>query len=176
MYYACTIPSTPASGMIFFPMFNTAKTKLYIAQPATSPFRWGWYFNHWVSWMLHYPLHPPRKTCRKIQLELTKLPISLSGSSTSTNRFIFYRSPIPSTSSSMINIRCHTSFRWETNFGCTCRKNALQGLIGSFIHSIMDPTPSPSLSVIIILSSTFPHSLACTQYSMWTSFDLIFHH
>jgi hypothetical protein len=102
---------------------------------------------------------------------------SLRGSNTSTNRFrIFYRSPMPSTSSAMINIKCHTSFRWETKFGCTCRKNALQGLIESFIHSVMDPTPSPRLWVTMILSSTFPHSLACTQYSMWTSFGLIFHH
>jgi hypothetical protein len=158
-------------------MFNTTTTEPYIAQPTTTPFRWGWDFNHWVPWMLHYPLRPPRKTRRMLQLELTKPPDSLSGSNTSTNRFrIFYRSPMPSTSSAMINTGCHTSFRWETKFGCTCRKNALQGLIGSFIHSVMDPTPSPRLWVTIILSSTFPHSLACTQYSMWTSFDLIFHH
>jgi hypothetical protein len=87
-----------------------------------------------------------------------------------------YISPMPSTSSSMINTRCHISFRWETKSGCTCRRNALRGPIGSFIHSAMDLTPSPRLWVIILLSSTFPLSLACIQYLMWTSFSHIFHH
>jgi hypothetical protein len=59
---------------------------------------------------------------------VTKTPISLRGSNTSSNRFrIFYRSPMPSTSSAMINTGCHTSFRWETKFGCTCRKEHLTG-------------------------------------------------
>jgi uncharacterized protein (DUF952 family) len=39
---------------------------------------------------------------------------------------------MPSTSSAMINIGCHISFRWATKFGCTCRKNALQGPIEAF--------------------------------------------
>jgi hypothetical protein len=40
---------------------------------------------------------------------------SLSGSNTSTKRFkIFYRIPIPRTSSVVINTKCHISFRWET--------------------------------------------------------------
>jgi hypothetical protein len=136
----------PAPRMRVFPMFNTATTNPYISQLTTTPFRWGWDFNHWVPWMLHYPLRPPRKTRHMLQLELTKPPGSLRRSITSTNRFmIFYRSPMPSTSNSMINTGCHTSFRWETKFGCTCRKNSLQGLIGSFIHYVMDPTPSPRL-------------------------------
>jgi hypothetical protein len=98
-------------------------------------------------------------------------------SNTSSNRFrIFYRSPMPSTSNAMINTRCHTSFRWEIKFGCTCRKNALWGPIGSFVHSAMELTPSPRSWDIILLSSTFPPSLACTQYLMWTSFNHIFHH
>jgi hypothetical protein len=123
--------------------------------------------------MLHCPLGSPRKTRRMLQLQLTKPPGSLSGSGTSANRFrIFYKSPMPSTSNAMINIRCHTSFRWETKFGCTCRKNALSGLIGSFVGL----TPLTRLWVTILLSSTCPPSLACTQCSMWTSFDLIFHH
>jgi hypothetical protein len=90
--------------------------------------------------MLHYPLWPPRPTHPLLQLKLTKPPSSLSGSNTSTNRFmIFYRSPMPSTSNAMINIGCHISFRWETKCGCTCRKNALQGPIGSFTHFVMGP-------------------------------------
>jgi hypothetical protein len=43
----------------------------------------------------------------------------------------------------MINIGFHTSFRWEIKFGCTCRKNALQDPIISFVHSAMDLIPSP---------------------------------
>jgi hypothetical protein len=144
-------------------MFSITTIEPYIAQLVTTPFRWGWDFNHWVPWMLHYPLRPPRKTRRMLQLELKKPHSSLNGSITSSNRFmIFYRSPIPSTSSAMINTGCHTSFRWETKFGCTCRNNALQGLIESFIHSVMEPTPSPRLWVTMILSSTFSPYLAFT--------------
>jgi hypothetical protein len=144
-------------------MFNTATIDPYIAQLAIAPFRWGWYFNHWVPWMLHCPLQPPRKACRMLQLELTKPMRSLSVSNRSSNKFrIFYRSPMPSTSNAMINTGCHTSFKWETKFGCTCRKNALQGLIKIFFHSIMDLTPSPRIWVTMISSSTFPPSLACT--------------
>jgi hypothetical protein len=158
-------------------MFNTTTIEPYIAQPTTTPFRWGWDFNHWVPWMLHYPLHPPRKTRRMLQLKLTKPP-----------RFIERIQHIHQQVQDILQKsnakykqhhdqhRCHTSFRWETKFGCTCRKNALQGLIGSFVHSVMDLTPSPRLWVTILLSSTFPPSLACTQCSMWTSFGPIFHH
>jgi hypothetical protein len=126
--------------------------------------------------MLHYPLQSPRPTHLLPQLKLTKPPSSLIRSNTSANRFrICYRSPMPSTSNTMINTRCHISFRWETKFGCTCRNNALQGPIGSFAHSVMGHTPSPRW-VIILLSSTFPLSLAYTQCSTWISFDLISRH
>jgi hypothetical protein len=88
--------------------------------------------------MLHFPLRSPRLTHLLLQLKLTKPPGSLSGSSTSTNRFrISYRSPMTSTNNAMINIGCRISFRWATKFGCTCRKNALQDPIGSFAHSVM---------------------------------------
>jgi hypothetical protein len=142
-----------------------------------NPFQVGLGFQPLGPMDVALPLAATQEDSSHAPTELTKPPGSLSGSNTSTNRFrIFYRSPMPSTSSTMINTGCHTSFRWETKFGCTCRKNALQGLIRSFIHSIMDLTPSPRLWVTIILSSTFPPSLACTQCSMWTSFGLIFHH
>jgi hypothetical protein len=127
--------------------------------------------------MLHFPLRSPRPTHLLLQLKLTKPPGSLRGSSTSTNRFrISYRSPMTSTNNAMINIGCHISFRWATKFGCTCRKNALQDPIGSFTHSIMGCTLSPRPWGIIILSSTFLLSLACTQCSTWISFALISHH
>jgi hypothetical protein len=127
--------------------------------------------------MLHFPLRSPRPTHLLLQLKLTKPPGSLSGSSTSANRFrISYISPMTSTNSDMINIRCHIIFKWETNFGCTCRKNALQDPIGSFAHSVMGRTPSPRLWGIILLSSTLLLSLACTQCSTWISFSLIPHH
>jgi hypothetical protein len=127
--------------------------------------------------MLHYPLRSPRLTHLLLQLKLKKPPGSLSVSITSANRFrISYRSPMTSTRSTMINTGCHISFRWATKFGCTCRKNTLQDPIRSFSHSIMGRTPSPRLWVIILLSSTFLLSLACTQCSTWISFDLISHH
>jgi hypothetical protein len=127
--------------------------------------------------MLQFPLRSPRLTPILLKLRLTKPPDSLRGSSTSTNRFrISYKSLMTSTSSGMINIEFHISFRWATKFGCTCKKNALQDPIGSFAHSIMGRTPSPRLWGIMILRSTFLLSLACTQCSTWTSFGLISHH
>jgi hypothetical protein len=127
--------------------------------------------------MLHYPKQSPRPTHIFLHLKLTNSPSSLSASSTSTNRFmISYISPMISTHNIMINTECRISFRWANNFGCTCRKNALQDPIGSFVHSVMGCTPSPRMWVIILLSSTFLLSLACTQCSTWISFDLISHH
>ena len=111
------------------------------------------------------------------QLNLTKPSGSLSRSSTSAKRFrISYKSPMTSTSSAMINIGCHISFRQATKFGCTCRKNALHDPIRSFYHSVMGRTPSPRSWGIMLLSSTFLLSLACTQCSTWISFALISHH
>jgi hypothetical protein len=137
---------------------------------------WGWVFDHWVPWMLHYPLRPPKQTRPMLKLKLKKIPGSLRGSNTSTNRFrLFYRSPMTSTSSVVINTGYHTSLRWEIKFGCTCRRNALRGPIRIFFHYDMDLTPLPRLWVIILLSSTFPPSLDYIQYLMWT-FGHIFHH
>jgi hypothetical protein len=127
--------------------------------------------------MLHFPLWSPRLTHLLLQLKLKKPPGSLRGSNTSTNRFrISYISLITSTNSSMINIECRISFRWATKFGCTYRKNALQDPIASFSHSVMDCTLSPRPWGIMLLSSTFLLSLACTQCSTWISFALISHH
>jgi hypothetical protein len=112
--------------MRVLPMFNTVTIDPYITQPTTTPFRWGCDFNHWVPWMFHYPLHPQKHNHSMRKPKLKKPPGSLNESNASPNRFrIFCRSPIPSTRSAMINIVCHTSFRWEINFGCTCRKNTL---------------------------------------------------
>jgi hypothetical protein len=158
------IPITLAHGMRVFPISKIAKTEPYIAQLATTPFRWGWDSNHWVPYMLQYPLRSSQQTYILLQLNLTKPPDSLSGSNTSNNRFrVSYRSPMTSTSSAMINSICHI-------------KNALSYPIISFFHFFMGHTPSPRLWVIIILSSTFLLSLSCTQCSMWISFDLISHH
>jgi hypothetical protein len=127
--------------------------------------------------MLHFPLQSPRLNHLLLQLKLTKPPSSLSGSNTSTNRFrISYRSTMKNTNNAMINIGCHIRFRWATKFGCTCRKNALQDPIVSFTHFVMGRTLSPRPWGIMILSSTFLLSLACSQCSTWTSFDLISHH
>jgi hypothetical protein len=157
-------------------MFNTITTNPYKAQPATTPFRWGWDFNHWVPCMLHCPLHPHRKSRPMYKLNPTKPPSSLNESITSSNRLrIFCKSPMPSTRSSMINAGCHMIFRWAIKFGCNCRKNSIHDPIKIFIHFAMDLTPSPRMWVTIILSSTFPHSLACTPCLMWTSLCHTFH-
>ena len=124
--------------------------------------------------MLHFSLRSPRPSHLLLQLKLTKPPGSLSRSSTFANRFrISYISPMTSTNNTMINVGCHISFRWETKFGCTCRKNTLQDPIGSFAHSVMGRTLSPRLWGTIILSSTFLPSFSYTQCSMWISFALI---
>jgi hypothetical protein len=127
--------------------------------------------------MLQFPLWSPRPTHILLQLKLTKPPISLIKSSTSSNRFkISYRNPMTSTNNTMINIGCHISSKWATKVGCTCRKNALQDPIRSLAHSIMGCTPSPRPWGIMILSSTFLLSLACIECSTWISFALISHH
>jgi hypothetical protein len=116
----CTIPSTLGHGMRVLPMFNTTTTKSYIAQPNTTPFRWGWDFICWVPWMLHYSLWPPKKTHRMLQLEMKNPLSSLRKFITSANRFrIFYRSPMLSTSNAVINIGCYTCLKWQKKFGCT---------------------------------------------------------
>jgi hypothetical protein len=144
-------------------MSNIATTEPCIAQLVTAPFRWGWDSNHWVPYMLHFPLRSPRPTPLLLELRLTKPLGSLRGSNTSTNRFrISYRSPMTSTSNAMLNIEFHISFRWATKFGCTCRKNVLQDPIKIFYHPFMGRTPSPSLWGIILLWSTFLLSLAWT--------------
>jgi hypothetical protein len=76
--------------------------------------------------MLHFHLRSPRLNHLLSQLKLTKPPSSLRISNTSSNRFrISYISPVTSTNNTMINNGCHISFRWETKFGCTCRKKHL---------------------------------------------------
>jgi hypothetical protein len=151
-------------------MFNTATTGLSIAPPTIAPFRWGWDSNPWVPLMLHYLLQPHRQIIPMFSLRLTKPPDSLSRFNTSANRSMrFCRKPMLSTSNAMINTGYRTSFRWETRSGYICRKNALQGPIRSYVHFTMGLTLSPRLWVTMILSSTLPPSLACTQCSMWTS-------
>jgi len=115
----CKIPIIHTHGMRFFPMFTTITTYPYIAQLTTSPFLWGWDFNHWVKWMLHYPLRPHMHNNPIRKLNMTKPPDSLNESNTSANRFkIFCKSAMPSISNFMINTGCHTSFKWEIKFGC----------------------------------------------------------
>jgi hypothetical protein len=127
--------------------------------------------------MLHYLLQPHKKNLPMFSLRLTKTLDSLSGFNTSANRSMtFCRKPMLSTSSAMINTRCHISFRWETRSSYICRNNTLLGPIRSSSHFAMGLTLSPRLWVAMILSSTLHPSLACTQCSIWTSFDHIFHH
>jgi hypothetical protein len=127
--------------------------------------------------MFHYLLKPHRKYLPMFSLRPTKPPYSLIGFITSTNMSMrFCRKTMLITSSSMINNRYRTSFRWDTRSGYICRKITLQGPIISSTHFTMGLKLSPRLWVAMILSSTLHPSLACTQCSMWTSFGHNFHH
>jgi hypothetical protein len=126
--------------------------------------------------MLHYLLQP-QKNILMLILRLTKPPDSLKGFNKSANKSMrFCRNPMLSTSNSMINTGCHTSFRWETRYGYICINISLHDPIGSSSHFTMVLTLSPSMWVEMILSSTFHPSLAYTPCSMWTSFSHMFHH
>jgi hypothetical protein len=163
--------------MRFSPMFNTVTTGLSIAPPAIAHFRWGWDSKPSVPLMLHYLLQPHRKNLPMFSLRLTKPPYSLRGFITSTNKSIrFCRNPKLSTSNVMINTGYHSSFRWETKSSYICRKSVLQDPIGISYHFAMGLTLTLRLWVEMLLSSTLHPSLACTQFSMWTSFSHIFHH
>ena len=127
--------------------------------------------------MLDYLLPPHRQTLPMFSLRSTKPPDSLSRFSTSTNKSRrFCRNPMRRTNNTTINTGYRTSFRMVTKSGYICRRSVSPGPIRNFVHFIMDLTLSPRLWVAMILSSTLHPSLACTQCSMWTSFNHIFHH
>jgi hypothetical protein len=127
--------------------------------------------------MFHYLFQPHGQNLPMFNMRPTKPPDSLNGFSTSTNRSMrFGKKPMLSTSSAMINTGYRTSFRWDTSSGYICRKSALQVPIESPALFAMGLTLSPRLWVEMFFSSTFNPSLACTQCSMWTSFNHIFHH
>jgi hypothetical protein len=139
------------------------------------PFQMGLGFQPLGPINVALPLATTQEECSHVRL--TKPLDSLSRFNKSTNRSMrFYKNPLLSTSNAMINTRYHTNFRWDTSFGYICRKSASQGPIESSVHFSMGLTLSLRMWVKMILSSTFPHSLACTQCSMWTSFGHIFHH
>jgi hypothetical protein len=121
--------------MRIFPTFSIAIKGLSIAPPPITHFRWGWDSNPWVPLMLHYLFQSHKQNLPIFSLKLTKPPYSLRRFNTYTNRSMrFCRNPMLSISNTMINTGYSTSFRWETKSGYICRKNALQGLIGSSIH------------------------------------------
>jgi hypothetical protein len=142
-----------------------------------SPFHVGMRFQPLGPIDVALPLSTTQTKYSHVQSEAKKSTRSLSGFSTSSNRSMrFCRNPMLSTSSAMINTGYRTSFRYEIRSGYICRKSALQGPIGSSTHFAMGLTLSPRMWVAMILSSTLHPSLACTQCSIWTSFDHIFHH
>jgi hypothetical protein len=144
--YACTTPNICEHVMKASPIFK-------IAQSTIDPLRWGWDFNHWVPLMSCFPLHRHMHNHRMFNIRPTNPKSLLNRLSTSSNRsMIFYRKPMLSTNNFMINIRYRTSFRWETRYGCIYRKSTLQDPIRSFVHFVMDLTPSPRLWVTMILS------------------------
>jgi len=91
--------------------------------------------------MLSCPIQLHRQNLHMFSSRLIKKPYLLNTSNTSSSRLMTsWRSPMANTSNDMINIRSHTSFRWETRFGCICTKNTLLESIGSSNHSNMGPT------------------------------------
>lgn len=107
----------------------------------------------------------------------TRQIASLRTFNTSANRSMTYwKKPMLITSNNIINIECHTSSRWVIKFGYICRRRALLGTTARFTRFDMVHTPSPRLWEIMLLRSTFPHSLAYTQCSMWITFAHTFHH
>jgi hypothetical protein len=158
-------------------MFNIATTRLSIAPPTIAHFMWGWDSNPWVPLMLHYLLQPHRHNYPMFILRLKKPPDSLSRFNTSANMSMrFCRNPMLSKTNVMINTGYHTSFRWETRYGYIYRKRTLHGPIKSSINFSMGLILSPRLCATMLLISILYASFACTQCSMWTSFDHIFHH
>jgi len=144
-------------------MSNTTITRLSTSRLATACFRWAWDSSDYVPLM--WPCH--LQLLMQIPLmsspKLIRQTSSLSTSNISTNRSTtFWRNQIPSTSSDMINIGCHTSFRWVTKSGCICKRNALLEPIENSDYSDMVLTPLPRKWETMHLSSAFPHSLACT--------------
>jgi hypothetical protein len=119
--------------------------------------------------MLHFLLPLHTQTLPIISLQPTKLPDSLRGFNTSTNKTRrFCRNPMLSKNNTMINTGYHTSFRLVKKSGYIFRRSASPSPIKSFGQFIMGLTLSPKLWVEMILSSI--------QYLMWTSFGHIFHH
>jgi hypothetical protein len=127
--------------------------------------------------MLHSLFPPHRKNIPLISLQLTKPPDSLRGFNTSANRSRrFCRNLMLSTSNAMINTGYHTSFRLATKSGYIYRRSVSSIPIERFSHFVMGLTLSPRPWVEIILISKIHPSLVSIQYSMWTSFNHIFHH
>ena len=158
-------------------MSNIAITGLSTTWLAITFFKWAWDSIHYVPLMWPYHLQWLREIRHMSSLKHTRKISLLSTFNTSSNRSMTYwTNPMLSTSSSMINIRCHTSSRWVTIFGYICRRSDSLGLTARFIRFNIGHTPSPMLWEITILTSAFPHSLACTQCSMWITFNHTFHH
>jgi len=142
-----------------------------------SPFQVGLGFQPLCP--IYWPCHLQLLTQIRLMSspKQTRQPASLSTSNIFASRSMtFWRNQIPSTSSDMINIGCHTSFRWVTKYGCICKRNALLEPIRNGDHSDMVLTPLIRLWKIMHLSLALPHSLACTQCLMRTTFSHTFHH
>ena len=158
-------------------MFKKATIRLFTALLATTLFRWAWDSSYYVPLMWPCHLRLLTHICLTSSLKQVRQPASLSTSNIFASRSMtLWRNQIPSTSNDMIDIGCHTSFRWATKSGCICKRNALPEPIKNSDHFDMVLTPLPRLWETMNLSSAFPHSLACTQCSMWTAFNHTFHH
>jgi hypothetical protein len=53
-------------------MYNTATTELFIAQPATTPFRWAWDSSHYVTIGVAMPFVATQEDLAHVQSEADK--------------------------------------------------------------------------------------------------------
>ena len=136
-FCACTTESIHAHGMRASPMSSIAIIGLSIARIATSLLRRSLDSNNYVSLMWPYHLQLLTQIQLMSSLKQIRQIASLSTSNIFASRsMIFWRNQIPSTSSDMINIGCHTSFRWRQCLGAFAKGMPYQSLSKTYTTSI----------------------------------------
>jgi hypothetical protein len=134
-------------------MFNVATKEPFIALLAKTIVRCAWGSNHWPQLTYFFPLHLHRKSPPMLKTRLIKKLNSLNVSITSNNKFMISCIKLmESINNATINIRFHTSFKWEIRYNCIYGKRTSQDPIGISTHFYLGLTLSPRLQVKIILS------------------------
>jgi len=125
-----------------------------------NPFQVGMGFQPLCPIDVVMPLRLHRKNLHMSSLKLINPLDVLNASSTSASRsMISWIKPILNIKNVMISIGCHISFKWATNFGYICRRNALF----QAHHSTL-PCPTPNFQCgppLAILSTIVGHIKHC---------------